>query len=447
MSTATKYSVTAAVLNVRSGAGTSYAKVSSITQGTVVTVTEIRNGFGKIGDNRWVSMDYLALLSSETKEVSQLTPSFIPTSNPENRPIYLLQTDPRWRYEMYSAIGDASQTIGSSGCGPSAMSMIINEWIDPSYGPRECCAWSKACGYRTTNNGTAWAMFKAIAVKYGLKFLQTAYASEATKFMDENPGALVVCSMGKGNWTTSGHFILMYECDGKYVYINDPVSTALHKQKNTFSLLKSQCRQYFCFATTEENKATWAEKIILNIPKTALVVASYAVYVRKDPSTSTAANTIGTFDEGTLVYATKKCGDWYYVSGVEGKTNKTLMGWCPANCLEEAHLGNVNSDVASLAKEAVDFLVDVGFLNTPDFWCANIFKIDYLTNMIIAIARAISDRKIKKDPGKNIYNDYRSALNYLNKIGVINTPTYWLNNINKIANMNHLFVKAANWLS
>ena len=442
----TMYTVNTAVLNVREGPGTKYDIVTTVTMGTTVVVSQVTNGFGKIGSDKWVSMDYLNPVSSELREVTALEPSFKPNSNPDNRPIYFLQTDSRWRYVLYTAIGDTTQTIGSSGCGPSAMSMVINDWIDPSYGPREACAWSLASGYRTTNNGTAWAMFKAIAVKYGLKFLQTAYAEEAIKFMEDNPEAMVVCSMGKGNWASSGHFILMYDYDGKYVYINDPASTAISRQKNTFSLLKSQCRQYFCFAISEDDKAMWAEKIITNIPKTALVVASFTVAVRKDPSTSTGGNIIGKFTEGTLVYATKKCGDWYYVSGVEIKTGKTLIGWCPANCLEEAHLGNVNSDVATLTKEAIDYLVDVGFLNTPDFWASNIFKIDYLTNMIIAIARAICCKKIKEDPKKSVYTEHTSALKYLNKIGVINTPEYWNVNINKISNMNHLFVKAANWL-
>ena len=54
-----KYTVTASVLNVRNGPGTGYKVVASLKKGTTVTVVETSNGFGKIGDNKWVSMNYL----------------------------------------------------------------------------------------------------------------------------------------------------------------------------------------------------------------------------------------------------------------------------------------------------------------------------------------------------------------------------------------------------
>ena len=53
------YTVTASALRVRAGAGTSYAVVEIIHRGTEVTVTEQKNGFGKIADGRWCAMEYL----------------------------------------------------------------------------------------------------------------------------------------------------------------------------------------------------------------------------------------------------------------------------------------------------------------------------------------------------------------------------------------------------
>lgn len=38
---------------------------------------------------------------------------------------YYSQIDNRWRYKMYSSVGDSSQTIGVSGCGPTCASMVV----------------------------------------------------------------------------------------------------------------------------------------------------------------------------------------------------------------------------------------------------------------------------------------------------------------------------------
>ena len=38
---------------------------------------------------------------------------------------YYSQIDSRWSAKMYSSVGNASQTIGSSGCGPTSAAMIV----------------------------------------------------------------------------------------------------------------------------------------------------------------------------------------------------------------------------------------------------------------------------------------------------------------------------------
>lgn len=46
-------------LNIRSGTGKEYRKLGALNYGDTVTVYEIKNGWGRIGDGRWVCMDYL----------------------------------------------------------------------------------------------------------------------------------------------------------------------------------------------------------------------------------------------------------------------------------------------------------------------------------------------------------------------------------------------------
>lgn len=46
-------------LNVRKGAGIGYAKLYALNYGASVTVYEQKDGWGRIGDGKWVCMDYL----------------------------------------------------------------------------------------------------------------------------------------------------------------------------------------------------------------------------------------------------------------------------------------------------------------------------------------------------------------------------------------------------
>lgn len=50
-------------VNVRSGAGTNFAKVKSMNGGTLVKVLDEQNGWYKIGDNEWVFASYVDILS------------------------------------------------------------------------------------------------------------------------------------------------------------------------------------------------------------------------------------------------------------------------------------------------------------------------------------------------------------------------------------------------
>lgn len=501
------YRVTASSLNIRSGPSTDYKAVGSYKAGTIVNVYEAKNGWARVGTDRWCSMTYLSLISTDPN--AGLAPSYVPTKDLENRPIYFMQTDSRWKNVMYCPINDKSRTIGVQGCGPTAACMIINEWFDKNYGPVECCDWSASAGYCTVNNGTYWSMMKALAVKFGCKFSQTASYDEAKDFLKSNKGSLIVCIMGKGNWTSSGHFILMYKCDNNYVYINDPASTLDRRQKNTAALLKSQCRQYFCFVkpTNPDDATSWADKTKeVDIAQMAFVVTASILSVRSAPTTSDGNNIVGTIAEGALVRATKKCGDWYYVTGtanapittvvnytvvkgdswwkiaanklgsgarmeelakLNGKTTKDMLhpgdvikistvttdtangkiisGWCPASYLSDANINNVNSDIASLVAEAINYLSNIKFLSNPETWRECIFDMDYLTNLMIAITNAVDSASLKS-AGANKYTDVSVAIDSLNKIGVIASPDYWKNNYSKVKNVDQLIFRAAEWL-
>ena len=168
----------------------------------------------------------------------------------EQPPVYL-QTDERWGSELYSITNSSSQTIAASGCGPTAMAMVLSYYTkDDSITPSQTAKFSLENNHRTAYNGTSWSFFADMADEYNLdlEFLQTGSADEAFNWMLGKEDPLVICSMSPGIWTNGGHFILLWKVfDNGETHINDPNSTADYRIVNTFTNVRNQCRQYFCF--------------------------------------------------------------------------------------------------------------------------------------------------------------------------------------------------------
>lgn len=170
-----------------------------------------------------------------------------------DKPISYLQTDPRWANVDYSARGEKT-TIGKSGCGPTAMAMVLATWADKSVTPKSECAWALAHGYKAPHQGTYYGYFAAAAKRYGLycRMLNGAniygnpnskYHAEAKAAVDR--GNLVIACMGRGLWTSSGHFVLVWKINGNTIYINDPASTRTVRTQGDYSLFKQQVKYYF----------------------------------------------------------------------------------------------------------------------------------------------------------------------------------------------------------
>lgn len=167
-----------------------------------------------------------------------------------NRPIRYLQTDPRWKNYNYSAKGE-KKTIGTSGCGPACAAMVIATLKDKNVTPVTTARWSMAHGYKAPHQGTYYTYFVPQMSAYGItcKRLNTSnlYGRSSSAAHTEALNALkkgdwVLACMGKGNWTSSGHFILLYGYDSGYVYINDPASTKSSRTKNTWTLFAGQVK-------------------------------------------------------------------------------------------------------------------------------------------------------------------------------------------------------------
>lgn len=160
------------------------------------------------------------------------------------KPVDYKQYDSKWAKVMYSNHGDTKQTIKSSGCGPTAMADIVATMVDSHVTPVTLAELSMKWGCRTYSDGTAWSFFPKVADYYGFsKYVKSTSLATLKSCLDT--GGYVVASMGKGYWTSVGHFICVWKYDDKYVYANDPASKTRTKQNSTDFM--KQRKAFFCF--------------------------------------------------------------------------------------------------------------------------------------------------------------------------------------------------------
>lgn len=132
---------------------------------------------------------------------------------------YYSQLDSRWSSKMYSSVGNSSQTIGSSGCGPTCASMIVTA-TKGTITPDTMADLFVKYGYRSANNGTYWSGFRAVADEFNIGYTETTDIQRALQLLQSNHYVVVSC--GNGLFTTNGHFIVLTGIDGDTISIYDP---------------------------------------------------------------------------------------------------------------------------------------------------------------------------------------------------------------------------------
>lgn len=154
----------------------------------------------------------------------------------------LLQWDKRWGYQPY---GDMN--IGLSGCGPTCLSMVLFSLTrDEELTPQKIALYAMDNGYYVEGTGTAWALMTAYPGLCGVNVREMQMDEAALKkALDWNQR--LICAMGPGDFTTSGHFIVIYGYDEEGFFVNDPNCIARSGQKWPFETLKGQIKNIWSF--------------------------------------------------------------------------------------------------------------------------------------------------------------------------------------------------------
>jgi len=156
---------------------------------------------------------------------------------PEDYPLFL-QWDKRWGYFSY---GDS--IMATAGCGPSCLSMAIYYLTgDKSVTPDCVATYSIANNHYVPNVGTAWTLLDTYPKTFGLTVNHPSLNEENLKsHLDQ--GRILICSVRPGNFTYSGHFIVIYGYDENGFKINDPKCIYRSRQSWTFEQIKNDIKR------------------------------------------------------------------------------------------------------------------------------------------------------------------------------------------------------------
>ena len=156
---------------------------------------------------------------------------------------YLLQYDARWGFHPYG-----SSCIGYTGCGPTCLSMAVMGLTgDASVTPDVISDFSEASGYYVPGSGTAWNLFTDGAASFGVQ--GWTIATEESVMRDcLQRGGVLVASVLPGEFTRTGHFIVLADCGMNGFRVYDPNCVERSQRWWSFDELAGQIAQVWCLA-------------------------------------------------------------------------------------------------------------------------------------------------------------------------------------------------------
>ena len=149
--------------------------------------------------------------------------------------VYFNQMDERYADKPYG-----TDHIGSYGCGPSAMAIVVSSLAGETVDPVEMADWAYKNGYWCKGSGSYHALIPGAAKAWGLP-VSGCSASEPQRIIDAlSEGKLVVAIMAKGHFTSSGHFIVLRGVQDGKVMVADPGSYKRSNQLWDLSIILNE---------------------------------------------------------------------------------------------------------------------------------------------------------------------------------------------------------------
>ncbi len=155
----------------------------------------------------------------------------------------LLQWDERWGYAPYG-----TGIVATSGCGPTCMAMVaagLNQ--DVTITPAKVAAYGTTYGYVDEENNTYWRFMDEAGSNWNLNSRGGMFSEEQIS-AELSQGHPVICSMGPGDFTQIGHFIVLTGYENGNVKVNDPFSIKNSDTMWSFAYIKDQIKAMWIFS-------------------------------------------------------------------------------------------------------------------------------------------------------------------------------------------------------
>ena len=265
---------------------------------------------------------------------------------------YYSQADSRWANVMYSSIGDSSQTMKSSACGPTSAAIVVSS-SKGTILPTTMANLAVDNGYRTAGNGTAWAYYSFVADYFNFdEFYTTSNFNTAMNYLrtdadnDGNADYYVIASCGSGLFTTGGHYIVLVADNNGTITVYDPYlysgkfDTASRRGAGVVVSGNSAYVSESSFRTYANYKNFWIysnDEGEGNNNTSASTTVNYTRYVSTSSKNlnvrATAGGTvIGSLRKGTAVTVAETNGSW-------SRITSPVSGWVSNSYLSSSYVG------------------------------------------------------------------------------------------------------------
>lgn len=185
--------------------------------------------------------DALAFVEGYPEHKEDAPAESIGTVEPGTFPL-LLQWDARWGYTRY---GD--DLLAVTGCGPTCLAMAAAGLTgDDTITPAAVAARAQRDGY-WVDGVTSWALMRTGCEAWGL-VSEELPLSESSLTDALTQGHPIICSVRPGDFTTTGHFILLAEMEDGSIRVNDPNSPQNSGRLWTYAELEPQIRNLWAFS-------------------------------------------------------------------------------------------------------------------------------------------------------------------------------------------------------
>lgn len=129
-----------------------------------------------------------------------------------------------------------------SGCGPVSLSMVaVYLRGDASITPLVVADFALENGYRVPGNGSSWTLISEGCKAFGLEAEELPLHEETMK-LRLDAGCPIIVVVGPGDFTSSGHFMVITGYDENGFRINDPNSIKNSDMRWSYERIEGQIR-------------------------------------------------------------------------------------------------------------------------------------------------------------------------------------------------------------